>query len=43
MVFGMPREAILRHAIDHTLPIERIGYALKELPFLPIQARPKKS
>lgn len=37
VVFGMPREAILRKAVDHILPIERIGSALVQLPNLSIK------
>ncbi len=37
VVFGMPREAILRKAVDHILPIERISSALLQLPNLSIK------
>lgn len=31
VVFGMPREAIERRAVDYVMPIERIGTALQQL------------
>lgn len=36
VVFGMPREAINRNAVDYVIAIEKMGPALMHLPMLPV-------